>query len=239
MPGSSASRFPETSWSLIVAAADPVDSRKALAALCECYWHPVYAFVRRSGYDRDQAQDLTQGFFTLLIEKNYLSVADPQRGRFRSFLLGSVKNFLANEWDRANALKRGGGHQHVAIDPISAEAWYQPAAQTDATPESLFQRRWALSLLERVMSKLKDYYSTAGKSDRFETLAVFLNRASEDPRYDDLADRIGVSPGALRMSVHRMRRKYRELLRAEIADTVSKPEEVEDEIRFLLSALQG
>jgi RNA polymerase sigma-70 factor (ECF subfamily) len=207
--------------------------------LCEIYWNPVYGFIRRSGYDADDAQDLTQGFFALLIEKNYLQAADRQRGRFRSFLLTAVKHFLANEWDRANALKRGGGQIRVHLDTTNAETWYAAVTTDPVTPEILFERRWAVSLLEHVMAKLRAGYSASGKADQFELLSAFLNRDPEDPRYSEAASAAGMSAGALRMSVLRMRRKFRELLRSEIAETVAKPEEIDDEIRFLLSILEG
>jgi DNA-directed RNA polymerase specialized sigma24 family protein len=215
------------------------DSRQALAKLCEIYWHPVYAFIRRSGYEPEQAQDLTQGFFALLIEKNYLQAADRQRGRFRSFLLTAVKHFLANEWDRGNALKRGGEQIRISLDSLDLERWYSPAAVNEVTPEALFERRWALSLLDHVMAKLRASYAAAGKSEQFELLSAFLNRNSDDPRYEQAASSSGVSAGALRMSVMRMRRKYRALLRAEIAETVALPEDIDDEIRFLLSVLNA
>jgi len=241
MAGTSPPRFRTTSWSLVLAAAgnSTVDSRQALATLCQTYWNPIYVFIRRSGYDRDQSQDLTQGFFALLLEKNYLRAADQQRGRFRSFLLTAVKHFLANEWDRASALKRAGGQIPVSIDPVAGDVWYIPAAVEDTTPETLFDRRWALSLLEKVLAKLTAEYAAVEKAEQFETLSEFLFRDSETQRYETVAAAMGMSPGALRMSVHRMRRKYQKLLRAEIADTVSAPEEIDDEIRFLISTLAG
>src|SRR5262245_29448184 len=205
MPGTSAPRFRTTSWSLVLAASrNPTeDSRQALATLCQTYWNPIYAFVRRSGYDRDQSQDLTQGFFTLLLEKNYLRAVDRERGRFRSFLLTAVKHFLANEWDRANALKRGGGQIPISIDPVEADAWYLEAAVEETTPETLFDRRWAVSLLEKVMAKLASEYAATGKPGQFETLSEFLFRDSETQRYETVAAAMGVSTGTLRMSVHR------------------------------------
>jgi DNA-directed RNA polymerase specialized sigma24 family protein len=239
MSGAPTSGFHTTSWTLIQAAAvDPTaDSRRALATLCQAYWQPVYAFIRRNGYDRDQSQDLAQGFFALLLEKNYLLDADRDRGRFRSFLLTAVKHFLANEWDRAQALKRGGGQVAVSIDLVEAERWYAPAGVKDATPETLFEHRWALSLLEYVMVKLRAEFTKAGKADQFDSLSVFLHRESEGVRYEEVAEQLGLSAAALRMAVHRMRLKYRKLLRAEIAETVSTPEQIDDEIRFLLAIL--
>ena len=239
MPGTSPSDFQPTHWSLILTAAGnrATESRAALATLCQTYWNPVYAFIRRKGYDRDQAQDLTQGFFAALLEKSYLADADRQRGRFRSFLLTAVKHFLANEWDRATSLKRGGGQSWVSIDPVEAEKWYAPAAVEESTPESLFERRWALSLLEHVMTRLRGEFGGTGKGEQFDKLAVFLNGETDGAHYEGMAAEMGVSAGALRMTVHRMRRRYRALLRAEIAATVSTPTEIDEEIRFLLSTL--
>jgi RNA polymerase sigma-70 factor (ECF subfamily) len=213
------------------------DSRQALATLCQTYWPPVYAFVRRNGYDREQAQDLTQGFFTQLLEKRFLVDADQQRGKFRSFLLTAVKHFLANEWDREHALKRGSGRVPVSIDLAEAERWYVPAVVVDATPESLFERRWALSLLEHTLARLRTEFAAAGKAVQFDSLSPYLNQDSGDKRYEELAGQLGATPGALRMAVHRMRRRYRTLLREEIAQTVSTRDEIDDEIRFLLSTL--
>jgi RNA polymerase sigma-70 factor (ECF subfamily) len=214
-------------------------SEEALARLCQTYWQPVYAFIRRNGYERDLAQDLTQGFFTRLLEKNYLSAVDRSRGRFRSFLLTAVKHFLANEWDRAHALKRGGHQNPLSIDVMEAERWYAPAAIEAVTPERLFERRWALSLLEHVMVTLRAEFAAAGKADQFDNLSGFLHRQPGDARYEEVAHRLGLSAGALRMAVHRLRRRYRELLRREIAETVSGPEHTDDEIRFLMSTLRS
>ncbi len=241
MPGASTSRFHTTSWTLVVAAADgqsTTHSRLALESLCQTYWRPVYSFIRRSSGDKDQAQDLTQGFFALMLEKKYLQDADRARGKFRSFLLTAVKHFLANEFDRAHALKRGGGKIPISIDPADAEGSYAAEAAEQDTPESLFERRWALSILEQVMAKLRAEFAGAGKSDHFDQLAGFLSGSAETP-YEALAVEMGISPGALRVAVHRMRRRYRDLLRAEIGETVSKPGEIDEEIRFLLSTLSA
>jgi DNA-directed RNA polymerase specialized sigma24 family protein len=236
-----AAAFHTTCWTLVQAAAvmPTEDSRRALATLCQTYWHPVYAFIRRNGHDGEQSEDLTQGFFALLLEKNYLLDADRERGRFRSFLLTAVKHFLANEWDREHTQKRGGGQLSISIDAVEAEKWYVPAVVEEATPERLFERRWALSLLEHVVSRLRAEFVVAGKAEQFEKLSVFLTGDSEDPNYKELAEEMGLSPGALRMSVHRIRRTYRRLLREEIAQTVSTPEEIDAEIRFLLSNLSA
>jgi DNA-directed RNA polymerase specialized sigma24 family protein len=233
------SDFHTTSWTLILTAAGASTSRSrdALASLCQTYWHPVYAFIRRNGYDRDQAQDLTQGFFALLLEKNYLLDANRERGKFRSFLLTAVKNFLANEWDRAHALKRGGNKIPISIDIVEAELWSSSSAMEKETPENLFERRWALSLLEQVASRLRAEHVAAGKTKHLEALFRFINGDADGVPYDVVAVQLGLSVGGARTAVHRMRRRYRDLLRAEIADTVSHPDEIDDEIRFLLSTL--
>jgi RNA polymerase sigma-70 factor (ECF subfamily) len=204
--------------------------------LCQAYWPPVYAFIRRRGHDTEEARDLTQGFFALLLEKNYLTAADRQRGKFRSFLLTAVKHFLSNEHDRAHALKRGGGQAPVVID-LDADGWHPPSATETVTPELLFERRWALSLLEHVMTRLRSEFASSGKDAEFDRLLPFLNKSEDAGGYDAVATEMGVSAGALRMAVHRMRRRYRELMRAEIAETVSSTEEIDEEIRFLMSVL--
>lgn len=239
MPKARTAGFNTTHWSLVQAAASPTSgSREALTALCQTYWRPVYAFIRRKGYDQDQSLDLTQGFFAVLIEKNYLVAADRERGKFRSFLLTAAKHFLSHEWEREHAQKRGGFHSVVSMDLIEAESWYAPAAVTEETPERLFERQWALALLARVLGKLRDEFEVDGKKDRFEILATFLDRDADPARYKELAIPTGLSPGALRMMVLRMRRRYRTLLREEIAQTVVDPEEIDSEMRFLLSALR-
>jgi len=239
MTGAQSSGFQTTRWTLVQAAAvKPTgDSRRALSTLCQTYWQPVYAFIRRNGYDPDQSQDLTQGFFALMLEKNYLTHADQKRGRFRSFLFTAVKHFLANEWDRSHALKRGGGQVAVSFDVVEAERWYLPSVADNATPESVFERQWALSILEKVMARLRADYINAGKGDQFETLSEFLNEDSNDIGYEELAGQMAMSSGALRMAVHRMRKRYRRLLREEITETVSTPDEIDAEIRFLVAIL--
>jgi RNA polymerase sigma-70 factor (ECF subfamily) len=228
----------------VAAAVQPsAESRSALATLCQSYWPPVYAFIRRNGSDRDQAQDLTQAFFAVLLEKNYLGDAKPERGRFRSFLLTAVKHFLSNQRDRAKAQKRGGGQTELSldfsVDAHQAEGWYSPVAVDEVTPERLFELRWAHSLLEQVMAKLREEFAHAGKAEHFDHLSAFLHGDSKSIHYDELSAGMSIGAGALRTQVHRMRRKYRDLLRSEIAQTVSTPEEVDDEIRFLLTTLSG
>lgn len=239
MEAVSTARFQTTSWSLVLQAAgqSSTQAHTALAKLGQVYWHPVYSFVRRSGYQPDHAQDLTQGFFLVLLEKTYLGDANRKRGRFRTFLLTSVKHFLANQRDRADALKRGGGQMPISIDMMEEEGCYAPAAVEFTTPESLFERRWALSLLEQVMARLRAEFAGVNKARQFEKMSALLTCDPEGGRYEGLATELGMSVGALRVAVHRMRKKYGNIPRAEIAETVSVPEEIDDEIRFLLSTL--
>ena len=235
LPGPS--RFPTTRWTLVIAAADPQrkEARAALISLCENYWYPLYAYVRRRGYPADQAQDLTQEFFIRVLEGRYLDRADPEKGRFRSFLLTSLKFFISDEEDRQRALKRGGG----AILPLelsSGEDRYQREPAHDETPDRIFERRWALSVLDRVVEKLRDEFMQHGRPEHFERLKVFLLGHSDAP-YAALAGEMNTSEGALKVAIHRLRKRYRELFRQEIADTVADPAEVESELRFLATVL--
>jgi RNA polymerase sigma factor (sigma-70 family) len=231
------SDFPITRWTLVVAAADPQqkDARSALASLCEGYWYPLYAYVRRCGYPPDQAQDLTQGFFIRVLEGRYLGRADPEKGRFRAFLLTSMKFFLADEADRNRAQKRGGGTV-LSLEFSSGEDRYQREPAHDETPERIFERRWALSMLDRVVEKLRSEFVHHGRPEHFERLKVFLLGQSDAP-YAALAREMNTSEGALKVAIHRLRKRYRELFRQEIADTVADPGEVESELRFLAAAL--
>jgi RNA polymerase sigma-70 factor (ECF subfamily) len=232
--------FHTTSWTLVVASGrSGAGAQDALAALCQSYWQPVYAFVRRSGSTPDQAQDLTQAFFAEFLEKDYVRDADRARGRFRSFLLSTVKHFLSHQRDRENALKRGGGQPHLSIDASAAELWYAPAAVDNATPESLFERRWALSVLEKVLAILRTEFERTHPGVDFNRLMTFLNRETSDDNYDNWAAETGASAGALRNIVYRMRKKYRALLRAEIAETVADRGDIDDELRFLRSTLSA
>jgi RNA polymerase sigma-70 factor (ECF subfamily) len=235
LPGSS--RFPTTRWTLVVAAGDPhrKEARAALASLCEKYWYPLYAYLRRRGYPVDHAQDLTQEFFTRVVQGRYLDRADPEKGRFRSFLLTSLKFFVADEADRQRADKRGGG-QLVSIEFSSGEERYQRQPAHDETPERIFERQWALSVLDGVMGKLRDEFVRHGRLEDFEQLKVFLLGHSDAP-YAALAREMDTSEGALKVAIHRLRKRYRELFRQEIADTVADPVEVESELRYLAAAL--
>jgi RNA polymerase sigma-70 factor (ECF subfamily) len=233
--------FVTTHWSMVSAAgqADSARSQAALAGLCQAYWHPLYAYVRRLGYAPADAQDLTQEFFSRLLAKNYLSAADETRGRFRSFLLTSLKHFLANEWDRARAQKRGGGQLPISIDLDSAETHCRFEPADPATAEKIFERRWALTLLDQVLGRLRSEYESAGRSQLFEQLKFTLTEESRGLRYAEIAIRLGSSEGAVKVAVHRLRQRYRSLLRAEIAATVASPNEVEAELRNLFAALAG
>jgi RNA polymerase sigma factor (sigma-70 family) len=235
LPGSSA--FPATRWTLVLAAGDPhrKEARSALVSLCEGYWYPLYAWLRRRGYPADRAQDLTQEFFVRVLEGRYLDRADPEKGRFRSFLLISLKFFAADEEDRNRAHKRGGG----AVLPLefsSGEDRYQREPAHDETPERIFERRWALAVLDRVVERLRSEFVHHGRPEHFERLKVFLLGHSDAP-YATLAREMNTSEGALKVAIHRLRKRYRELLRQEIADTVAAPGEVESELRFLAAAL--
>ena len=231
------SDFPTTRWTLVVAAADPQrkEAHSALASLCEGYWYPLYASVRRRGYPADQAQDLTQEFFIRVMEGRYLDRADPDKGRFRAFLLTSMKFFLADEADRNRARKRGAGNV-LSLEFSSGEDRYRREPGHEETPERIFERRWALAVLDRVVEKLRSEFVLHGRLDHFERLKVFLLGHSDAP-YAALAHEMNTSEGALKVAIHRLRKRYRELFRQEIADTVADPAQVESELRFLAAVL--
>jgi RNA polymerase sigma-70 factor (ECF subfamily) len=233
--------FLTTHWSVVAAAGrnDTTRAHDALARLCQTYWHPLYAYVRRLGNSPHDAQDLTQEFFARLLAKNYLANADESRGRFRSFLLASLKHFLVNEWDKARAQKRGGGQVPISIDVGFAETTchFEPADTT--TAEKIFERRWALTLLDQVLRRLRNEFVASGRQELFEQLKPTLTEASHSVRYAEIATRLGTTEGAVKVAVHRLRQRYRELLRAEIAETVANPGEVDDELRNLFAALAG
>jgi RNA polymerase sigma-70 factor (ECF subfamily) len=234
-------QFASTRWSLVALAGqrDAPESAEALASLCRLYWYPLYAYARRRLPTPEDAQDLTQAFFARLLEKEYLRQADPQRGRFRAFLLTAFNHFLAKERERAHAQKRGGGRSPLALDFQKGEHRYQHEPNHTATAELLFERRWALTLLEQVLARLRDESAQAGKERLFEALKVTLTGEEVARPYAELAAELGLSSEALKVTVHRLRRRYGELLRAEIAETVSSDAEVEDELRDLFVALSG
>jgi RNA polymerase sigma-70 factor (ECF subfamily) len=236
---SGSGEFPTTHWTLVITAAANTDPEadQALADLCRAYWQPLYAFVHRRGYSSDQAQDLTQEFFARLIEKRYLARADPARGRFRSFLLSAMKHFLADEYDGRQAQKRGGTHVVLSIQSPEPDGFYKWEPRDDETPEKIFDREWALTLLSRVTGHLRASFVREGRETDFDRLKQFLPGNERELSYAEAARLLGASEGAAKVAVHRLRRRYRELLRAEIAHTVADSGDIESEIRYLLEAL--
>ena len=234
-------RFVTTHWSLVLAAGAGVSSSEAndaLAKLCETYWYPLYAFLRSRGQTPEDAQDLTQAFFTRLLERRAFAHADPARGRFRSFLLASLKNFVANERDRTQTQKRGGGVVVVPLEIDAAEGRFQLEPRTDETPERIFDREWALILLDNAIQVLQTEMASAGRSGHFAELKSFLAGENANANYATAANALGMSPGAVRVAVHRLRRRLGELVRREIAQTVSSSVEIDDELRHLWSSVR-
>jgi len=233
------SHFATTRWSVVRAAGrtPSPQSREALETLFSTYWYPIYAYLRRRGHQPAEAQDVTQGFLTMLLEGNLFRIADPDRGRFRSFLLKSLQNFVTDEARKAKALKRGGGRHQLSLDFAEGEERYVREPADEMTPERIFERRWALALIEQVMALLRDEYERRGKLAEFESLQTHLSGDREQVPYSRLAEQLGMTEGAVRVAAHRMRRRYRELLRAEIAHTVASTDEVDDELRQLMQCL--
>ena len=235
-----AGRFASTRWSLVAAAGrgDSPEAREALAVLCRAYWYPLYAYARRRLPGADDAQDLTQEFFARLLEKDYLQAADPRRGKFRSFLLTAFKHFLAGEHDRAAAQKRGGGRRPLSLDFQDGEHRYRHEPADPTTPETLYERRWALTLLEQTLARLRQEFTGAGKEPLFQALKGALTGDGTAGPYARVGQDLGLSEQAVKTAVYRLRRRFQELLRAEIAQTVASPEEVEDELRDLFAAVR-
>ena len=207
--------------------------------LCRTYWFPLYAYVRRHGHSREDAEDLTQGFFTRLLEKNYLEGVTSDKGKFRSFLLTALKRFMANEWDRANTLKRGGGITPLSLDWEDAETRYQINQVDNLSPDKLYDRAWAMIVLERVVIRLRDENCDDGKTDQYERLKPFLMVGRNEIPYATVATELKMSEGAVRVAVHRLRQRYRELLRDEIAHTLTNPAQAGEEMQALFVALAG
>jgi RNA polymerase sigma-70 factor (ECF subfamily) len=235
-----AARFATTRWSLVVSAAAPQDApaaREALAILCQAYWYPLYAFLRRNGTSAEDAQDLVQAFFVELLEKDRLAAADRERGKFRSFLLASLKHFQANEWRRRSAQKRGGGAAALSLDLDAGERRFSLEPAHELTAERIFMRQWAMTLLEQTLAALRQEFSAAGKAELFEQLKEYLGAEGGGVPYRQLASELGTTEGALKVAMHRFRARWREALRDQIAQTVAGPEEVEDELRELFDAV--
>ncbi len=233
-------QFGRTQWSLVLAAAGKKDAalaEQSMEKLCRVYWLPLYTYIRRQGENPHDAQDLTQEFFARLLEKDFLGSVEPSKGRFRSFLLASLKNFLSNQRARARAQKRGGGESPLSLDFSNAETSIGLQAAVDQTPEKAFEKRWALTLLEQSLARLRQEYFDRGKEDLFEQLKTTLTEGRGSVGYAKLAERLGMNEASVKMAVHRLRQRYREVLRAEIAVTVAQESEVEDELRQVFRAL--
>jgi RNA polymerase sigma factor (sigma-70 family) len=234
-------RFASTRWSLVAAAgqgASP-EAQEALAVLCRVYWYPLYAYARRRLGNVEDAQDATQAFFAQLLEKDYVQAADPERGRFRSFLLTAFKRFLAKERERDRAQKRGGGRHIVPLDFQMGEHRYHLEPADHATPETIFERRWALTLLEQALARLRQEFETADKQKIFDGLKATLTGDGVAEPYAEIAGRLEMSEPAVKVAVHRLRRRYQELLREEIAQTVVTASEIDEELRDLFRAVSG
>jgi RNA polymerase sigma factor (sigma-70 family) len=231
--------FPTTQWSRVIAAGkwDAPEARESLSTLCAAYWYPLYAFVRRRGHAAEQAKDLTQDFFALVLEKDLLAKADPNRGRFRSFLRTVCARFLANSFEHASARKRGGGRPNLPFDVLEAEGRYMGEMADHLTPERIFDRSWTMTLLGSVLDQLRREYDDAGRLETFDQLKDALIEGQQSTPYAAIAERLGSSEGAVRVAAHRLRRRYGILLRQQIAATVGDPAEVDDEIRALFGAL--
>lgn len=233
------SAFAPTQWSVVLHAGrnDTPRAHQALARLCQIYWYPLYSHVRRRGHSAHDAQDLTQEFFSQLLQRQTLSRADPSRGRFRSFLLTALKNFLADERAKAQTQKRGGTHEILSLDLAAAERRFELEPVASSAPDTAFDRQWAMALLETVLHRLETEYRDEGKAALFAALKATLTGASTAQPYAELATHLGLSEGAVKIAVHRLRKRYRAVLQAEIADTVESPEAVQEEMRYLFKTL--
>jgi RNA polymerase sigma factor (sigma-70 family) len=236
-----AGHFVTTHWSAVVRAGrdDPAAAQAALGELCQTYWYPLYAFIRRQGREPHDAEDLTQAFFARLLEKNFVASAKQEKGKFRSFLLAAVKGFLANEWDRQHAAKRGGFQTHINVDTAVAETRFHSNLAHALQPDILFERQWAITLLESVMAQLEDEYLGTGRAHLFERLRGCLAKEEDAQPYANIALELNLTEAAVKAAVHRLRARYREILRLEIAKTVASPDEVEGELRHLFATFSS
>jgi RNA polymerase sigma-70 factor (ECF subfamily) len=233
--------FATTHWTVVLSAgrSETTRGKEALGALCETYWYPLYVFVRRQGYSPHDAQDLTQGFFEKLLGSESLANVSPEKGKFRTFLLVAMKRFLANEWHRANSQKRGGGSFRVPLQGHTAETRYIAEPIEELTAERLYERRWALTLLERVLERLEREFSESGQGKQFDKLKPYLMADKGSIRYAESGADLGISEGAVKVVVHRLRRRFRELFREEVAHTIAETGDLDEEIRHLLSAFSS
>jgi RNA polymerase sigma-70 factor (ECF subfamily) len=233
--------FATTHWTVVLAAGQrrTPQSDTALEQLCRTYWFPLYAYVRRRGHAKADAEDLTQAFFTRFLEKNYLAGLSAERGRFRAFLLASLKHFLANEWDKSQAQKRGGGGIPLSLDWETADTKFQVAATSEPSPDKAFDREWALALLAKVIERLQSECVTDGKAKLFEQLKTFLMAGKGESAQGEVARTLGMEEGAVRVAVHRLRKRYRALLRDEISQTLADESQVDEEMRALFGAFSA
>ncbi|HXJ55104.1 MAG TPA: sigma-70 family RNA polymerase sigma factor [Verrucomicrobiae bacterium] len=233
--------FKTTHWSSVLHAADSNDpaAEASLARLCQTYWYPLYYYIRRLGHGPEDAQDMTQGFLARLVHKDYLNGVKQEKAKFRSFLLVALKRFLANEWDRANRLKRGGGKELVSFDAQDTENRFLAEPVEAMSPEKAFERCWALALLSQVLNRLEAEFCASNKALLFQELKGVLSGEETGSSYAELGQRLGMSETNVKVTVHRLRRRYRELLREEVATTVDSPEKIDDEIRHLFATLSS
>ena len=240
-PGLPREQFPQTRWSIVLAARATDDACRAAAldALCRAYWFPLYVYIRRRGFPAEDAEDLTQTYFAALLEKDYLAQADRERGKLRSFLLTTLKHFLADEWSKSSALKRGAGKTVLSIDAARAEEQYALEPADTDSPDRLYEKRWALTVLDNVLEALREDYAKTGQGKVFDALQKFLAWNSGGEAYREVAAELGMKESAVRVAIFRLRRRYGDLLRAQIADTVASPEEVPAELDYLFSLLRG
>ena len=233
--------FVTTRWTVVLSAGhkSSPQSERALSELCQAYWYPLYSYVRRQGYAKEDAEDLVQAFFARFLEKNYLEGLAAERGKFRAFLLASLKHFLANEWDKTQRQKRGGGAQHISLDWQTAETRYHLEPAEPMRPDLAYDREWALALLEQVIIRLRAECAAEGKGRLFEETKGFLMVGESTAGYEEVARRLGADDGAVRVAVHRLRKRYRELLREEISQTLADPAQVAEELRSLQIALSS
>jgi DNA-directed RNA polymerase specialized sigma24 family protein len=234
-----AAQFASTHWSVVLAAGDSAapGAPEALEKLCRTYWYPLYVYVRRRGFDEPAAQDLTQQFFARLLEKKYLRLADPDRGKFRAFLLKSLQHFLVNEWEKTRTEKRGGGQSFIPLDADTAENRYAVEPDQGLALDEVYEKRWAVTLIEAVLARLRGDYAADGRGEVFEALKGCIWGDKGAPTYQAAAAQLGLAEGAVKVAVHRLRGRYRELLRAEVANTVADPNEVDRELRHLMAVL--